>query len=106
MDCTQAKTRSQKLNCKVSVLLLSLLTVVNLFSIACTSSEPSKKGEQRMAETSPVSSTTTSPTVTMPPTQPSTEESLELPPPKPEEVREAIERVYQDAVTIDARHPP
>jgi hypothetical protein len=104
MDCTQAKTRSQKLNCKVSVLLLSLLMLVNLFSIACTNSEPSKKGEQRMAEASPVPST--SPTVTTIPTQPTDEESLNLPPPKPEEVREAITRVYKDAVTIDARHLP
>lgn len=75
---------------------------INLFSTACASSEPSKKDERRVAETSPTP--TASPTAK--PTQPTPEESLELPPPKPEEVREALARVYKDTVTIEARHLP
>jgi len=96
----QVKTRPQKLNCKLPA-LLSLLIVINLFSTACTSSEPAKKSGQRVAEAAPVSSPSAAPTA-----EPTLEEPVNLPPPKTEEAREAIARVYKDVVTIDARHQP
>jgi len=100
MKCTQLKLRPQKLNCKVCA-LLSLLIFINLFSIACTSSEPSNKSERRVAEAAPQPSATASPMV-----EPTSEEPLNLPPPKMEEVREAVARIYKDTVTIETGRAP
>ena len=80
---------------------LSLLIFINLFSIACTSSEPANKKERRVAEVEAKPSATASPTV-----EPTPEEPLKLPPPKIEEVREAVARIYKDAVTIETGRAP
>jgi hypothetical protein len=90
-------------------LLYLLIFAVQVFSIACNSSERSGKSAQRAA---PNTSSTPSQVEMTPAAVPETapEETsaalLELPPPKPEEVSRAVARVYRDAVAIDASRPP
>jgi hypothetical protein len=109
MKNIQVMMREIRLNRKKLKLLLLLIFILNVFSIACVSSEQSGgKAEQPVAETSQqqsqaVSASTASTEVSP---QPTPAESLKLPPPKPEEVREVAARVYKDAVVIDTSHQP
>jgi hypothetical protein len=105
MEWEQLMARAQRLSYKVSTLLLGLFIFVNLFLTSCASSKPSGTTERRVAEAEPVASASASPAATATTAEPAVEESLELPPPKPEEVREAVKRVYKDAVTIDTSRP-
>jgi hypothetical protein len=108
MESIQVTTRSRRRSRKrVNLLLYLLILTLYAFSTACKSSEPSGKSEQRAAATSstPAQVELTPPAATDPSLQPTPAESLKLPPPKPEEVREVIARVYKDAVTIEMSHP-
>jgi hypothetical protein len=93
---------------KVSLLFYLLVFIFNVSSTACVSSEKSGKSEQRIAETtqSPSQPASTSTAATEATPEPTPAESIELPSPKPEEVREAATRVYKDAVAIDTGHQP
>src|SRR5689334_3755129 len=106
MKWEQIMARAEKLNRKVFALLLSLFILVSLCLTSCASSRPAGASERRVAEAAPAPSAPVSPAaaiVAAP--EPSPVESIELPPPKPEEVREAVARIYKDTVTIDARRP-
>ncbi len=100
---TRLKRLSRK-GVRLSLYLLSLTSYAFL-TTACVSSDNSGKSGQRTVETvsTPSPSVSDSPVVTG---QPSPAASSELPPPKPEEVREVVARVYKDAVTIDMSNPP
>jgi hypothetical protein len=105
----QVTTRKLRLSRTKASLLLSLLVfILNICSTACVSSEQSGKSERRIAEStqSPLQAASTSATSTEATSEPTVAESIELPPPKPEEVREVVARVYKDAVAIDMGHQP
>jgi hypothetical protein len=100
-------TRELRLDRKRASLLFYLLVfILNVSSIACVSSEQSGKSEQHKAETAQSPSQATSNASVEATPEPTPAESLELPPPKPEEVRKVTARVYRDAVAIDAGHQP
>ena len=99
---------SLRLHRKRSGLLLYLLIVAHcIFLIACTGSEQSGKSEQRAAEASakPSTAPATTTATTTNSTPPAPAESFALPP-KPEEVREVVARVYKDVMTIELSHQP
>lgn len=90
--------------------LLHLLPLLLLYAvfIACNSNEQSKRAGQPAAETisTPVQTAAAPPLETVSPEpSPSPSEAMELPPPRLEEVREVLARVYKDAVTLDATRP-
>jgi hypothetical protein len=105
MESIQVATRFRRLSRQsIGLLFYLLILIVYTFSTtACVSSENSGKSAQRREETITTPSPSVSPVVTG---QPSPDASIELPQPKPEEVRQAVARVYKDAVTIDASNPP
>lgn len=102
--------RELRLNRKqVSLLLFYLLVfILNVSLTACVSSGQSGKSERRIAEASESPSQAASTSTTLNEAAPETTpaESLKLPPPKPEEVREAVARVYKNAVAMDMGHQP
>jgi hypothetical protein len=93
---------------KASLLFYLLVFIINVSSTACVSSKQFGKSEQPIAETaqspSQAASTNTPSTEAAP--QPTPAAISELPPPKPEEVREVAARVYKDAVAIDTSRQP
>jgi hypothetical protein len=93
---------------QVSLLFYLLAFILNVSLTACVSSEQSGKSERRIAETSesPSQAASINATSSEAAQEPTPAESLELPPPKPEEVRAAAARVYKDAVAIDMGHQP
>jgi hypothetical protein len=107
MESIQVATRFKRLSRQgVSLSLYLLILIVYAFSItACVSTDNSGKSGRRTVETvsTPSPSVADSPIATG---QPSPAASSELPPPKPEEVREVVARVYKDTVTIDLSNPP
>lgn len=107
MESIQVAKRELRLNQNKIKLLLSLLIfTLCAFSTSCANSERASKSERPIAETSPTPSSSISSAPTETPSQPTPAEAIKLPPPKPEEVREAVTRVYQDAVAIDTRQSP
>lgn len=93
---------------KTGLLFYLLVFILNVSSNACVNSEQSGKSEQRIAETtqSPSQAASTPTASTEATAQPTPTDSIELPPAKPEEVREVAARVYKGAVAIDMAHQP
>jgi hypothetical protein len=109
MESIQVTMRELRLSRKRAGILLYLLVfILNSSLTACVNSEKSGKSEQRIAETtqSPSQAASTSTASTEATPEPTPAKSLDLPPPKPEEVREVAARVYKDAVAIDMGHQP
>lgn len=106
MESIQVATRITRLSRRsISLLFYLPIFIIYAFSVtACVSSDNSGKSVQQRVETlsTPSPAASVSPVATE---QPSPAASSELPPPKPEEVREVIARVYKDAVTIDTSNP-
>src|SRR4051812_38372763 len=101
-------TRTSYLRRKDSAtFLLSLLMIANLFSASCASNGPSTAGERRVAEATPQAPPAQA-AATVPVVAPESaaEETAELPSPRLEDAREAVARVYRDAVTVDMRRQP
>jgi hypothetical protein len=111
MDKTRATQRQLRLS-RTSISLLSYLFICALYacSMACKGSDQSNRPEpQRAAETPARATQHEAPiapaTVATPEPEPAAE-ALDLPPPKPEEVKAVVARVYKDAVTVDTSHQP
>ncbi|MDT5121895.1 MAG: hypothetical protein QOC96_1377 [Acidobacteriota bacterium] len=95
---------------RINLLLYVLIFTMYAFSTACTSSEQAGKSEQHVVETTtstPSQATTASSDANAQPTStpPALVEST-APPPKPQEVRAALARIYKDAVKLDMSYPP
>jgi hypothetical protein len=107
MESIPVATRLKRLSRKGVTLSLYLLIIAcyAFLTTACLSSDNSGKSQQRTAETNATPSPAAIDT-TVVAEQPSPAAATELPPPRPEEVRAAVARVYKDAMTIDASHSP
>lgn len=109
METVQLTTLEHRLKRKqLGQLFCLFVFTICAFSTACRSSDKSSKPEPRAGESTTKSSVEKpiTPTTNAAAPEPTPTEALELPPPKPEEVQEVVARVYQGAVTIDARRSP
>ena len=99
---------SQRVSRQHVRLLFYLLVLTGyVISTACAGSEQSGKSGQRLAEATPSQAPPASPAPSASTTpQPTPGESSELPPPKPEEVRAVVTRVYKNAVAVEVNHQP
>jgi hypothetical protein len=101
------KARQRRNN--ASLLVSLLIVACYLFSAACKSNDNNVKPEPRAAATPAPSARQEAPiaaNTSVATQEPTPAEALELPPPKPEEVRAVVARVYKDAVTIDTNRQP
>jgi hypothetical protein len=111
METIQVTTRFRRRMSRrrVSLLLYLLVFTTYIFSTACKSTEQVGQSEQSANVTSSTpaqaSASTISPVATETTSPSAPAEASELQPPTPEEVRQVVARVYQDAVTVDMSHP-